>query len=70
MPWQRGEYFPGDLSVTGFASELNMACGPLDILVNNAGDTLGGSLLDIDEATWRRAWELKVFGYINLCCRA
>jgi NAD(P)-dependent dehydrogenase (short-subunit alcohol dehydrogenase family) len=38
----------------------------IDILVNNAGDIPGGSLDKIDEATWRYAWELKVFGYINL----
>ena len=38
----------------------------VDILVNNAGDIPGGSLDKIDEATWRHAWELKVFGYINL----
>lgn len=37
-----------------------------DILVNNAGDIPGGALDKIDEATWRHAWELKVFGYINL----
>lgn len=37
-----------------------------DILVNNAGDIPGGSIDKIDEATWRHAWELKVFGYINL----
>lgn len=37
-----------------------------DILVNNAGDIPGGSLDKIDETTWRHAWELKVFGYINL----
>jgi len=38
----------------------------VDILVNNAGDIPGGPLDAIDEATWRHAWELKVFGYINL----
>ena len=38
----------------------------IDILVNNAGDIPGGSLDKIDEPTWRHAWELKVFGYINL----
>lgn len=38
----------------------------LDILVNNAGDIPGGTLDAVDEATWRQAWELKVFGYINL----
>src|ERR1700743_1091966 len=38
----------------------------IDILVNNAGDIPGASLDKIDEPTWRHAWELKVFGYINL----
>lgn len=37
-----------------------------DILVNNAGDIPAGTLESIDEATWRRAWDLKVFGYIDL----
>jgi 3-oxoacyl-[acyl-carrier protein] reductase len=58
--------FPGDLTAAGNAADLSRACGPVDILVNNAGDTPAGSLLEIDEAAWRGAWELKVFGYINL----
>ena len=41
-------------------------CGTIDILVNNAGDIPGGTLQDIDEDRWRQAWELKVFGYIDL----
>ena len=40
--------------------------GRLDIVVNNAGAIPGGSVTDVDEATWREAWDLKVFGYINL----
>jgi NAD(P)-dependent dehydrogenase (short-subunit alcohol dehydrogenase family) len=24
-------------------------------------------LLNVDEATWRKAWDLKVFGYVNMC---
>ncbi len=39
----------------------------VDILVNNAGAIPGGTLLEIDEARWRAAWDLKVFGYINMC---
>jgi len=39
----------------------------IDILVNNAGAIPGGTLLNVDEATWRKAWDLKVFGYINMC---
>jgi len=46
-------------------AEIAMAA-PLDIVVNNAGAIPGGSLNSVDEATWRQAWDLKVFGYINL----
>ena len=45
---------------------LAKACADVDILVNNAGDIPGGTLEAIDEAKWRHAWELKLFGYINL----
>src|ERR1700743_1846497 len=41
-------------------------CSDIDILANTAGDIPGGSIDKIDEPTWRHAWELKVFGYINL----
>jgi 3-oxoacyl-[acyl-carrier protein] reductase len=37
-----------------------------DILINNAGAIPGGDLQTIDEERWRTAWDLKVFGYINL----
>ncbi len=39
----------------------------IDILINNAGAIPGGDIGQIDEATWRDAWDLKVFGYINTC---
>ena len=55
-----------DISQRGAAETLAQWAGKLDILVNNAGAIPGGDLLKIDEETWRRAWELKVFGYINL----
>jgi 3-oxoacyl-[acyl-carrier protein] reductase len=45
---------------------LAQACADVDILVNNAGDIPGGTIEAIDEARWRHAWELKVFGYVNL----
>lgn len=45
---------------------LAEACGDVDILVNNAGDIPGGTIEALDEAKWRHAWELKLFGYINL----
>lgn len=42
------------------------ACPDAEILVNNAGDIPGGTLESLGETAWRHAWELKVFGYINL----
>ncbi len=35
--------------------------------MNNAGAIPGGNLIEIDEAKWRAAWDLKVFGYVNMC---
>lgn len=55
-----------DLSQRGVAEALAADAGDLDILVNNAGAIPGGDLQAVDEDTWRRAWDLKVFGYINL----
>jgi NAD(P)-dependent dehydrogenase (short-subunit alcohol dehydrogenase family) len=55
-----------DLAQPGAALRLAKACGDIDILVNNAGNTPRGTLLEVDEATWRQGWELKLFGYINL----
>ena len=59
----------GDLSDSGTIDRLAEEHGDLDILVNNAGAIPAGSLAEIDEATWRAAWDLKVFGYINMCRR-
>ncbi|MFN0159781.1 MAG: short-chain dehydrogenase/reductase [Burkholderiales bacterium] len=55
-----------DLSKRGAAEALAAACGRIDVLVNNAGAIPGGSVTTVDEARWRDAWDLKVFGYINM----
>ena len=55
-----------DLAQRGAPEQLAEWAGELDILVNNAGAIPGGDLLKVDEQTWRSAWDLKVFGYINL----
>ena len=55
-----------DLRKAEDIARLAKDAADIDILVNNAGDIPGGSIDKIDEATWRHAWELKVFGYINL----
>jgi NAD(P)-dependent dehydrogenase (short-subunit alcohol dehydrogenase family) len=55
-----------DLRAPGAVKKLAAACANIDILVNNAGDIPGGTLEKIDEEKWRHAWELKVFGYVNM----
>jgi len=57
---------PCDLGVTANVVALARACGDLDILVNNAGAIPAGRIDQVDDERWRRAWDLKVFGYINL----
>ncbi|MEM7422151.1 MAG: short-chain dehydrogenase/reductase [Pseudomonadota bacterium] len=59
--------FVTDLSEPGGAEELMERAGTPDILINNAGAIPGGNIVSVDEETWRKAWDLKVFGYINLC---
>ncbi len=56
-----------DLSKSDETRTLVSEVPGADILVNNAGAIPRGAIDQLDEATWREAWELKVFGYINLC---
>src|SRR5262249_3866668 len=60
------EIHPIDVSIGDNARALARACSDVDILVNNAGAVPGGNLVEIDEVSWRKAWDLKVLGYINL----
>src|SRR5262249_54097914 len=55
-----------DLRKSSDVERLAREARHVDVLVNHAGDIPGGRLHAIDCATWRRAWDLKVFGYINL----
>lgn len=55
-----------DLTQRGAPAALAAACGDAEILINNAGNTPRGTILELDEDTWRQGWELKIFGYINL----
>ena len=57
---------PMDLAVSDNVRRLAEACGDVDILVNNAGAIPQGSVTTLDEKTWREAWDLKVWGFINL----
>ncbi len=55
-----------DLGLTADVESLGKACAHVDILVNNAGDIPVGTITDIDSETWRKAWDVKVYGYIDL----
>jgi len=63
------------VSVTSHAFDLSRhenikaladLAGDCDILVNNAGAIPRGSLYEVTPEAWRRGWDLKVFGYIDL----
>jgi 3-oxoacyl-[acyl-carrier protein] reductase len=56
-----------DLSRVADQQRLAQACAEVDILVNNAGSNPAGALGDTSDEIWRASWDLKVFGYINLC---
>jgi len=56
-----------DVAARGVPAQIAARCPGIDILVNNAGSIPRGTLDEIAEDRWREAWELKVFGYINLC---
>lgn len=58
--------FAGDLARTEVAARLAAEFADVDILINNAGAIPRGRIDEIDEAAWRAAWDLKVFGYINM----
>jgi NAD(P)-dependent dehydrogenase (short-subunit alcohol dehydrogenase family) len=60
------DLYPGDLSTTKSMVALANAVGDVDILVNNAGDIPAGTVESLEDADWRRGFDLKVFGYINL----
>ncbi len=55
-----------DLAREGTAQALADAFPDTDILVNNAGAIPTGDIFAVDEARWRAAWDLKVYGYVNL----
>ena len=56
-----------DLAESRNVDRLAQSFPGIDILVNNAGAIPGGNLAEIDETRWRAAWDLKVFGYVNMC---
>ena len=61
--------FALDLADSRNVDRLAVECPDTEILINNAGAIPGGTIDDVDEARWRAAWDLKVFGYINMTRR-
>jgi NAD(P)-dependent dehydrogenase (short-subunit alcohol dehydrogenase family) len=59
-----------DLSISSEVDRVWDSVPTVDVVVNNAGAIPSGSIADVDESTWRTAWDLKVHGYINLTRRA
>jgi len=60
------ETIAADLSQEAEVRRVAQEAGDLDVLVNNAGAIPPGTLLSVDNDIWRRAWDLKVFGFISL----
>ncbi len=55
-----------DLGQHANIERLAEVAGDCDILINNAGAIPRGSLAELTPEAWRRGWDLKVFGYIDL----
>ena len=58
---------PLDLTAPDAVGTLVAQVGAPDVLINNAGVIPGGNLFSTTDAEWRANWELKVFGYIDMC---
>ncbi len=56
-----------DLSKQTEIERVAAEAGEIDILINNAGAIPAGDLMALDDAAFRAAWDLKVFGYISMC---
>ncbi len=65
----RAEVHAFDLADSHNIDRLAELHPDIEILVNNAGAIPGGNLQEVTEARWREAWDLKVYGYINMCRR-
>jgi len=55
-----------DLSRHENVKALADVAGDCDILINNAGAIPRGSLDEVTPDAWRRGWDVKVYGYIDL----
>lgn len=56
----------GDLKKQELITQLAVEFPETGILVNNAGAIPHGSLVEVDDESWRDGWELKVFSQIRM----
>jgi NAD(P)-dependent dehydrogenase (short-subunit alcohol dehydrogenase family) len=57
---------PADLAQGEGIDAVATAVDSLDVLINNAGAIPPGDLHAMDNDAWRKAWDLKLFGYVGL----
>jgi NAD(P)-dependent dehydrogenase (short-subunit alcohol dehydrogenase family) len=66
----RVHFVTADLSkaedVLRTAHEAEQALGRIDILINCAGSAMGGPFLEVADAAYLDAWNLKLLGYIRM----
>lgn len=55
-----------DLSNAEDQDTLARDFSAVDILINNAGSNPPGEIDEVSDEVWRNAWNLKMFGYINM----
>jgi NAD(P)-dependent dehydrogenase (short-subunit alcohol dehydrogenase family) len=60
------ETMPADLADADARGKVVARFPEVDILINNAGAVPSGPIDAVDDATWRAAWDVKMFGYINM----
>ncbi len=54
-------------AATRSVREASQRLGPIDILVHSGGGPVPGSILEIDAATWQRAFDVHVHAAFHLC---
>lgn len=59
-------FYVADMSSSEAILNLVSQLDKIDVLVNNAGAIPAGDLMDIDIQTWKKSWDLKLWGYIEM----
>ena len=71
-PWHAGH--ASDITAKDAADEAMRAAvlrfGGLDILISNAGTATGGAMLELEDAAFRKAFELNFFAHKNFATKA